>query len=94
MTDWNKPGPPIGARKEVTDMVKWGKEALLKLGDNPDKESKKYKDFQLSHYGQWVCHSFLRRHDFHYFAWHFRHFLKIRYEKCSGFNLISGFFFF
>ena len=35
-------------------MVKLGLEAALVLGDNPDKDSAKYKKFYSTHFGQWV----------------------------------------
>ena len=43
-----------GSLKEMVEMVKHGKDALTVLGEEPIHDSKTFKTFEMTHYGQWV----------------------------------------
>ena len=40
--------------KVISTMVKYGVDSLKVLGEDPNRDSKEFKAFQLNHFGQWV----------------------------------------
>ena len=56
LREWNgaKKERKDGKPRNVVSIVTAGKAAQMKLGDNPDKAGKTYRNYVLGNYGQWV----------------------------------------
>ena len=60
---WANKNLPTFTAKNVSEQKRFGEEAKKALGDEPNRSSVAFKNFQQKHYGQWV----IVRFKFNYF---------------------------